>query len=165
MNCKKENFISARHDTIRNFEGRLLSQICNDVEIEPQLQALSNEQLSRSTSISAEARLDVRARGFYRRCQSTFFDIRVTNTSVSSQINSSLESFLKKYETDKKRKYNERVMQVEQVSFTPLVFSTFGSMGPETANYRKVLAEKIATKKNRATLKSHTSGQCWAILK
>ena len=150
MNCKKGGFISARHDNIRDFEAKLLSQVCKDVETEPQLQALSNEQLPRSTNTSPEARLDVRARGFYRRGQNTFFDIRVTNASATSQINTSLETILKKHETDKKRQYNERVMQVEQGSFTPLVFSTFGSMGPETATYHKLLAEKIANKKDES---------------
>ena len=101
MNCKKGGFISARHDNLRNFEAKLLSQVCNDVETEPQLQALSNEQLPRSANTSTEARLDIRARGFYRRGQNNFFDIRVTNASANSQFNASLDSVLKKHETEK----------------------------------------------------------------
>ena len=148
MNCKKGGFISARHDNIRDFEAKLLSQVCNDVETEPPLQPLSSEHLPRSANTSAEARLDVRARGFWRRGQNAFFDIRVTNASAPSQINTSLNTILKKHEAEKKRRYNERVMQIEQGSFTPLVFSTVGSMGPETAIYHKALAEKIAQKKD-----------------
>ena len=37
-------------------------------------------------------------------------------------------------------------MKVESGSFTPLVFSTVGSMGPETVAYHKALAERIAQK-------------------
>ena len=39
-------------------------------------------------------------------------------------------------------------MKVERGSFTPLVFSTVGSMGPETATYHKAFAQKIAQKKD-----------------
>jgi len=67
---------------------------------------------------------------------------------VQLQINAPLQSILKKHETEKKRKYNERVMQVDSGSFTPLVFFTVGSMGPETVAYHKALAEKIAQKKD-----------------
>ena len=147
MNCKRGGFISARHDNIRDFEAALLSQVCTDVEIEPQLQSLSNEALPRSANTSAEARLDVRTRGFWRRGQNSYFDIRVTNASAASQINSTLTSILKKHETEKKREYNARVMQVESGTFTPLVFTTVGSMGPETTLYHKAIAEKIAEKK------------------
>ena len=90
----------------------------------------------------------MRARGFWRRGQNAYFDIRVTNASTASQINAPLNTILKKHEAEKKRKYNARVMQVESGSFTPLVFSTLGSMGPETAAYHKTLAEKIAQKKD-----------------
>ena len=148
MNCKRGGFISARHDNIRDFEAKLLSQVCKDVETEPPLQTLSNEHLPRSANTSANARLDVRARGFWRRGQNAYFDIRVTNASAASQINAPLHSILKKHEAEKKRQYNTRVMQVESGSFTPLVFSTVGSMGPETAAYHKALAEKIAQKKD-----------------
>ena len=125
--------------------------MCQDVEIDPQLQTLSNEHLPNSANTSAEARLDVRARGFWRRGQNCFFDIRVTNASAASQRNASLNSILKKHEAEKKREYNMRVMQVESGTFTPLVFTTVGSMGPETTLYQKAIAEKIAKKKGERT--------------
>ena len=34
----------------------------------------------------------------------------------------------KKYENEKKRQYAERVMEIEQGTFTPLVFTTIGGM-------------------------------------
>ena len=37
-------------------------------------------------------------------------------------------------------------MQVEQGTFTPLVFTITGSMGPECLQFHKSLAEKLATK-------------------
>ena len=128
MNSKRGGFINAHHDNIRDFEASLLSQVCKDVEKEPMLQPITNEILPRSANTKAEARLDVRARGFWRRGQNSFFDVRVTNANCASQTNSSLKSILKKHETEKKRSYNQRVMEVEQGSFTPLVFTVSGSM-------------------------------------
>ena len=146
MNCKRGGFINARHDNIRDFEASLLSQVCNDVEKEPPLQQLNNEQLPRSANTAADARLDIRARGFWRRGQNAFFDVRVTNADCSSQTNTSIKSILKKHESEKKRSYNQRVMQVEQGTFTPLVFTTTGCMGPESIIFHKALAEKLSDK-------------------
>ena len=147
MNCKRGGFINARHDSIRDFEASLLSKACTDVETEPHLQPVTTETLSgRSSNTSADARLDIRARGFWRRGQNAFFDVRVTNPDSASQVNSSIPSILRKHEEAKKREYNERVMQIEQGTFTPLVFTTTGSIGPECMLFHKSLAEQLATK-------------------
>ena len=146
MNCRKGGFINARHDNIRDFESSLLSKVCNDVETEPHLQPITSEQLPRSTITSDNARLDIRARGFWRRGQNSFFDVRVTNADAASQRNSTVKSVLKKHEQEKKREYNQRVMQVEQGTFTPLVFTVAGSMGPECSIFHKNLAEKLSNK-------------------
>ena len=37
-------------------------------------------------------------------------------------------------------------MEIEQGTFTPLVYSTMGGMAPECQNYTKHLAERIANK-------------------
>ena len=37
----------------------------------------------------------------------------------------------KKHENEKKRQYAERVMEIEQGTFTPLVFTTIGGMAYE----------------------------------
>ena len=146
MNCKRGGFINARYDNIRDFEAGLLSQVCKDVETEPPLQQVTTEHLPRSANTSAEARLDIRARGFWRRGQNAYFDVRVTNADAASQTNSTIRSILKKHEAEKKRAYNQRVMQIEQGTFTPLVFTVTGSMGPESSIYHKSLAEKISEK-------------------
>ena len=146
MNCRRGGFINARHNNIRDFEASLISQVCNDVEKEPPLQPITTERFPKSTNTKAEARLDIRARGFWRRGQNAYFDIRVTNADCASQRNSTLKSVLKKHEAEKKREYNQRVMQIEQGTLTPLVFTAAGSMGPECSTFNKILAEKIATK-------------------
>ena len=50
-------------------------------------------------------------------------------------------------EREKKYAYNQRVIQVEKGTFTPLIFSTTGGMGPEASKYHKRVAEMISKKK------------------
>ena len=48
----------------------------------------------------------------------------------------------------KKVKYATRVLEVDQGSFTPLVFSCFGGMSRECSFFFKRMAEKLAEKRN-----------------
>ncbi|KAK3735137.1 hypothetical protein QZH41_000006 [Actinostola sp. cb2023] len=52
------------------------------------------------------------------------------------------------HENEKKRMYSKRVMEIEQGTFTPLVFTTTGGMGNECLRYHSRLAELIAIKKD-----------------
>ena len=63
MECKKGDFIHARHNEVRDITANLLSEVCNDVAVEPILQPLTGEKFRyRTANRSAEARLDVSAR-------------------------------------------------------------------------------------------------------
>ena len=62
---------------MRDQFASLLKDVCHDVEVEPQLQALTREVLNNSAKSSDEARLDVNVRGF--RGQRASFDVRVFN--------------------------------------------------------------------------------------
>ena len=99
------------------------------------------------TNTTDEARLDIRARGFWRSGQNAYFDVRVTNPDCKSQSNSAIKSVMKKHEAEKKRNYNRRVMEVEHGTFTPLIFTTTGVMGHECQIFHKALAERISSKK------------------
>ena len=149
LNCHLGGFINARHDNVRDVECSLLKSIVHDVEREPSLQPVTNKNgYQRSAILDDDARLDIRARGFWRDGQNAYFDIRITNADSDSQRNNPLKSVLRKHEMEKKRNYNRRVMEVEHGSFTPLVFSTSGVMAHECSRYHKTLAEKLAIKKN-----------------
>ena len=51
-------------------------------------------------------------------------------------------------ELEKKRLYNERVINVERANFTPLVFLKSGGMAPECKRFNDHMARMIAKKKN-----------------
>ena len=68
-----------------------------------------------------DARLDIRARGFWAREQSAFFDVRVCHPNADSYKNLTPERIYKFHENHKKRLYSSRVLEVERGTFTPLV--------------------------------------------
>jgi hypothetical protein len=148
LHCRNGGFVNARHDNIRDLEANLLKSVCNDVEIEPTLQPVTNKtNFCRSANLSDEARLDVRAKGFWRQGQNAYFDVRVTNPECDSHRALTVKAVLEKNEKEKKRQYNQRVIDVEHGTFTPLVFSASGAMGHECLKYHKSLAERISRKR------------------
>jgi hypothetical protein len=147
LNCKRGGFINARHDNIKNFEAKMLQSVGNDVEVEPHLQPVTDGVYPKSANTSDEARPDIRARGFWRDGQNAFFDVRVTNPNSESQRSLTIKTILSKHEQEKKRQYNQRIMNVEHGTFTPLVFTTTGVMAHECSLFHKALADKIAQKK------------------
>ena len=144
LNCKRGGLVIIRHNNIRDFEANLIRQVCNDVETEPPLQPLDGEIINGLTG--DEARPDLRARGFWRHGQNAYFDVRVTNTNSASQSNLTTAKVYAKHEKEKKKNYNQRIMQVEHGTFTPLIYSVNGGIGPECEQFHKHLAEKIAEK-------------------
>ena len=59
-----------------------MSKVCRNVEIEPLLQPLYNEIFNlQSTVTSREARLDMKAGGFWTPGVTAFFDARVTHVN------------------------------------------------------------------------------------
>ena len=139
-----------RHNELRNLEAGLLNEVCRNVAIEPRLLPLTGEVLSLSSANTEDnARLDIKARGFFREGKTAYFDIRVTNLNAPSYQNKSTETVLKNAEQEKKRSYNQRVIEVEHGSFTPLVFRSNGAMGKECITFHKKLAAKIAEKREK----------------
>ena len=82
LSCKKGGFVVQRHDGVRDLLTAFINKVCNNVEIEPRLQPLDNERLHlRSAVTSSEARLDIKAGGFWSRGVTAFFDVRVTHVN------------------------------------------------------------------------------------
>ena len=136
-----------RHNELRDLEAEMLDMVCYDVEVEPVLQVLTGETLERGANIDPDARLDIRARGVWERQRSAFFDVRVFHPNADSYRDLSPKQIYRQHENEKKRKYATRVLETEQGTFAPLVFSTTGGMGEECQRFRRRLAELLASKK------------------
>ena len=78
MMCHMGGFPTIRHNEIRDITATLLTEVCHNVATEPPLQPLTGETLTaRSANTDDNARLDIRARGFWNNSQDAFFDVRV----------------------------------------------------------------------------------------
>ena len=73
-------------------------------------------------------------------------DVRVTHVNSRSNQGKYTATIFKEQESENKRKYNQRVMDVEMGTFTPLVFGTNGGMGLDCQNFLRTLANKLSTK-------------------
>ena len=143
MTCGNGGYVIKRHNVLRNLEAKLLENVCKDVKIEPALLPTSNVIKGNK---SEGARLDISAVGFWSECERTFFDVRITHPTADSYMKKSMDVVYKQHEKEKKDVYNDRVMNVEKGSLTPLVFSTTGGMGPECSKMNKRLALLISNK-------------------
>ena len=154
LSCSHGGYTITRHNELRNITANLLQKVCPDVQVEPTLQPLSGELLLlRSSNRDDGARLDVAATNFWTHNQQrTYFDVRVFNPLVPSN-SQSLALCYKKHEQEKRRRYDQRIREVEHGSFTPLVFNTMGGIGPTATVVFKRIASMIADK----TSQSYTS--------
>ena len=100
-----------------------------------------------SANKADKARLDVSAIGLWSSMERNFLDVPVMHPNSPSYADKSPEQIYLQHEKEEKKTYNHRIMHVDKGSFTPLIFSTTGGMGPESTKYHKRLAELIARKR------------------
>jgi hypothetical protein len=126
--CHTGGSIDARHDAVRD----LLATYKHDVQTERQLIPLNGEVVFQaSLNRQHDARVDIRARGFWSDQQSAFFDVRVFYPQAPSYVSRGLSALCKSFEKEKKRLYPDQVLHVNNGYFTPLVFCSCGVMGQE----------------------------------
>ena len=150
LNCPKGGLINQRHNRMRDLFASVMNEVHNDVAIEPQLMPLTGEQLPISANKADDARADISTRGFWQDGQRAFFDVTVFNPFAQSHQNSSLEKNFAASEKDKKRKYNQRVLELEHGTFSPLVFTPYGGASRETEHVIRTLCTKVAAKRKLA---------------
>ena len=109
LSCAMGGFLSLRHNEIRDITASLLTEVCSEVCVEPDLQSVTPDQLYGASANSQDgARLDVSANGVWGgRFQKTF-DIRVFNPLAPSNRNQAPAAVYRKHELEKKRAYQQR---------------------------------------------------------
>ena len=78
--------------------------------------------------------------------KTALFDLRVTHVNSKCQQTKKASEVFKEHEDEKKRKYQQQVLDVEMGSFTPVVFGTNDGMGNGSQRFLMYLADKIAQK-------------------
>ena len=80
FSCARGGLPTIRHNEIRDLTANLLTDVCNDVRIEPKLQAVTTEHLTGAANSQDGARLDISANGVWGgRSEKTYFDVRIFN--------------------------------------------------------------------------------------
>ena len=143
LSCLRGGFPSIRHNEIRDITAEVLTEVCHGVGTEPKLQPVTGEGLSqRSVNREDGARLDIVAESFgdvIGNVHSLMF-----NPFALSYHNNSPSQCYHRNELEKRRAYDERIREIEHGSFSPLVFSTAGGMGPTAKVVYKRIASMIA---------------------
>ena len=128
--------------------ANLLTEVCKDVDIEPQLLHVTGETFeNRTANTSNEAKVDIKSRGFWVRGQQAFFDVGVSDPNANQYLNKALPQCYIQNEKEEERQYNERVLEIDHGSFTPFVFPIYGGMGRKSRAFYNRLAKKIAEKR------------------
>ena len=159
LTCAKGGFVHCRHNEIRDLTATLLTEVCKDVRVEPELQPVTHDVLNGATANSQDgARLDIAANGVWGgNFERTYFDVRVFNPHAPTNRHTQLSSCYRKHEREKKRAYEQRVREVEHATFTPLVMAATGGLANEANVFYKRLASMLATKWDH----SYSTTLCW----
>ena len=75
-------------------------------------------------------------------------DVRIFDPNCQTYKDREPSTIYTQHETQKKNEYNDRVLNVEHGTLTPLVFSTTGGWGKEAIKFHKHLAQLIAEKRS-----------------
>ena len=159
LSCAKGGFPSIRHNEIRDLTADLLSEVCNNVCTEPELLPVTGEYLAgASANIQPGTRLDIAANGVWGGSfERTYFDVRVFNPHAASNRHTDPQTVYRKHEQIKKKAYEQRILDIEQASFSPLVLSATGGLAREATTFYKRLASMLASKWDQ----SYSSTLCW----
>ena len=148
FSCSHGGYLGLCHNEVRDLLGHLLRDTCVNTSLEPVLQSLDGEVLPSSTNVAPEARLDIRANGFWsedRHC-CAFFNVRIFHPHALSYRSMDLAQLYRQQERSKRREYEQRVRELERGTFTSSVFSSSGGAAPAASAFLKRLASLLSQK-------------------
>ena len=108
-----------RHNNIRDFEAKLLKEVCRDVKVEPELLPLGNTGTN-STNSAEKARLDVSAVGVWSAMERTFLDVRVMHPNSPSYLNKTPQQIYLQHEREKNVHITTEFFMSKKDPFHPL---------------------------------------------
>ena len=148
LSCPTGGFPTLRHNEVRDIIAGQLKKVAHSVEVELHLQPVTSELFRyRTASTEDQARLDVAASGVWGgRFERVYPDVRVFNPFAPSNRSSSLAARYQSHEREKRRRYGQRVQEVERASFVPVVFSATGGAGRAASALLKRIAALSAEK-------------------
>ena len=152
LHCPNGGYTIVRHNELRDTFANLMSEV-----VEPLLQPLKGETFERNSTATDDARLDIKANGLWGTVfERTSFDVKIFNPLAKSCPKTIRDS----YKYHEELKYEQRIRDVENSTFNPLVFSSTGGAGPSASKVMKRLAQKSPRKMKKNTpMWCHSSGR------
>ena len=85
LSCPKGGLPSIRHNEVRDLTAALLTEVCNQVVVEPELHPVSPQDFPLSANTQEGTCLDIAMNGFWGgRSECCFVDVRVFNPLATS---------------------------------------------------------------------------------
>ena len=141
--------MNLRHDKVKDFFHDKAALVFNDVEKEARLKPVEEQCLNPGANVSEGTRSDARVNSFAKQFQNTHFDIKVINAQANTHVQFDPRHALKNAELGKVRAYKERIENVENGTFIPLVFTSKGAKSRRSTSAIAKLVTKIATKEHK----------------
>jgi hypothetical protein len=150
QNCATGGFLLMRHDQPKNLFAKACKSAYIDVGCEPSLEPLTGEIMKYQSAITTDnARSDVRCRSFWTMMRNAFFEFRVFNPFAKSYSSKTPKQCYRLLAQTRRREYEQRIREVDDGDFTPMIISSTGGMGEEMQIALKHLAQKIAIKNDQ----------------
>ena len=167
LSCPKGGFPSITYNEIMDLTANLLTKVCSDVHIEPDLQPTHvspGEFLQVPQPITRMIHVwillpTVSGGSVWKNI--LYFDVRIFNPQDTSHRKFSPAVCYCKQESLKKCAYAQRVREIEHSSFTPLVLSATGGMANEATTLYKRLASCFAMKWDHPYSSTMSWLRCW----
>ena len=101
LTCPTEGYPTIRHNELKDFTTKIMSEVCHDVRLEPHLQPLTGESFTLATANTEDAaRLNISALGVWGNWYQCVF-----NLNALSYHKLQLSSPYQRQEREKKRQY------------------------------------------------------------
>ena len=98
-----------------------------------------------------KSRADIRINVFNREFQNSFLGVKEKNIQAKSHERHSFAKALEQAEDEKDKKYKQRIEDVENVTFYPVVFTTKGKRSRKCSVVVRKLVSRIAIKRKQPT--------------
>ena len=119
MISTRGGFTILRHNELRDLDAEMLNIVCHDIEIESLLQDGTGETLPYITNKAPDARVSIHARSFWKKQSFAFNDVSIRHPHTDFYKDQSPQETYRKHENEKTRMYAQRIIEVEQGTFTP----------------------------------------------
>jgi len=91
LSCPKSDLPTLHHNEIRDLNATLLTEVCHQVKVEPELQPVSSPETFSLLTVNTQdgARLDIVMNGFWGGCtERCYVDVRIFNPYAHSNVSS-----------------------------------------------------------------------------